>query len=296
MTLFKQIKTDSETEFCIQHNLCNLSGGVTAPRISGAVIVALGCLLANPPSTVFAQMDNLDAAKEEALSHSDVPAPIATPSSSSLKKIESTSFSLSDLKSKTRLVTPGWLRTYATVALPPDMLLALPEYYESALEADMRATIQQSLVAREIATIEDPEQSAYRLTYSVEVREPEKSSLGQSRLRLEPDVIDNENSWSPRSARPADGVRPGISLGPIPEYEPRGPVLRASIIVLNGDERVWSGFAEAELGDHLRSELTGVLVRALMRHWGQNAAMDGGHFSQSPNVGLSLNSEGDGQP
>lgn len=261
-----------------------------------ATIMGAGFWFASLSTTAFAQIDNVDAAKEEALSQSELPRPLTDQPLTPRNKIDGTTFSLTDLKSKTRLVTPGWLRTYATVALPPDLLLAVPEYYETALEADMRATIQQSLADREIETIDDPGQSPFRLTYAVEVREPEKSSLRQSRLRLESDAIDNQNSWSPRLATPGNGVRPGISIGAMPDYEPRGPVLRASIIVLDNDERIWSGYAEAELGEHRRSELTRVLVRALMRHWGENAEMDGGHFAQSPGAGLSLNEDGAGQP
>ncbi len=253
--------------------------------------------LAGLTTTAYAQIDNVDAAKEEARAQENAPKPLTTLPPTSRNKIDGGTLSVSDLKSQMRMVTPGWLRTYATVAIPPDMLLAIPDYYETALEADMRATIEQGLMERDIEIIDDPDQSSFRLTYSAEVREPDSTRPRQSRLRLSSDAADNSISWSPRMATPANGVRPGISLGTMPEYAPRGPVLRASIIVLDGDERIWSGYAEATLGEYQRTELTRILARALLRHWGENAELDSMHFSSSPGVGLTLGDEnGAGQP
>ena len=249
---------------------------------------------------VFAEIDDVDAAKDEALSGTKTPQPLAEPQpvtdlpNAPRNKINGASLSISDLKAQTQLVAPGWLRTYATVALPPDLLLAVPDYYETALESDMRAAINDALANRGVDTIGDPDAAPFRLTYSAEVRETQSSGLRQSRLRLESDANDRQNFGSQRLPAPGNTVRPGLSLGPLPSYDRRGPVLRATIIVLDGDERIWSGFAEAELGDYRRAELTRVLVSALMRHWGENAEFDDTHFSNGPGAGLAFGEIGDG--
>lgn len=240
-----------------------------------------------------AEIDKADELKGEVLAPGESVAPPVDLPNSPRQKINGASLSTSDLKAQTQLVTSGWLRAYATTALPADLRLAVPEYYETALEGDMRAAISDALASRNVDTVNDPDAAPFRLTYSAEVREPRPSGPRQSRLRLESDAADRQNFGSQRLPAPGNTIRPGLSLGPQPDYNPRGPALRVSIIVLDGDERIWSGFAEAELGEYRRSELTRVLVSALMRHWGENAELDNTHFSTGPGAGLALGTIGD---
>lgn len=206
------------------------------------------------------------------------------------KKIDGAVLTKPSLKADAQVVTEGWLRAYATEALPPDLLLAVPAYYESALESELRAAIEEMLTQRGVETVEDPETTPYRLTYSAEVRTPEgNKGLPQSRLRIAPDSENRLDLGAQRLLAPSDSFRPGVALGPAPETIVRGPALRISIYVVNGDERVWSGFAEAALGDNRRGDVARVLTSGLMRHWGENAEFDNAHFSTGPGVTLPLN-------
>lgn len=254
-----------------------------------ATILAGGFL----SGAAFAEIDKADKVKDEALaSEETVIQPVDLPNSPR-QKINGASLSMSDLKAQTQLAAPGWLRAYATTALPPDLRLAVPEYYETALEGDMRAAINDALASRDVDVVDDPDMAPFRLTYSAEVRTPGLSRPRQSRFRLDSDAADLQNFGSQRLLAPGNGVRPGLALGPRGNQPQRGPALRVSIIVLDGDQRIWSGFAEAELGDYRRSDLTRVLVSALMRHWGENAELDDTHFSTGPGAGLALGAIGE---
>jgi hypothetical protein len=194
-----------------------------------------------------------------------------------------------DLKSHVMRATPGWLRAYATSALPADLRLAIPDYYETLLESDMRDAIDEALAANSIDVVDDPEDAPFRLRYSAEVKSPKSTSLRKSRFSIAPDVDQRYNQGVNNQYTEGSGLRPGISLGPAYKSKARGPSLRISIMVLNGDERVWSGFAEAELGEFSRSELVQIIVNALMRHWGENVEIDSAHFSASPMFASPLN-------
>ena len=205
------------------------------------------------------------------------------------RKIDGGALTKPSLKAEAQIVTEGWLRAYATEALPPDLLLAVPVYYESSLESDLCATIEEMLAQFGVETVEDPETASYRLTYSAEVRNAEGKGLPQSRLRIAPDAENRLDQGAQRLLAPSDSFRPGIALGTAPETIDRGPALRISIYVVHDDKRVWSGFAEAALGDNRRSDVARVLASGLMRHWGENAEFDNAHFSTGPGVTLPLN-------
>jgi len=204
------------------------------------------------------------------------------------KKIDGAALTKLPLKAEAQVVTEGWLRTYATEALPPDLLLAVPDYYESALESDVRTVIEDMLAQRGVETVEDPETAPFRLTYSAEVRNAEDKGLPQSRLRITSDAENRLDQGAQRLIAPSDSFRHGVALGPVPEVTHRGPALRISIYVVHDDKRVWSGFAEAALGDNRRSDVARVLASGLMRHWGENAEFDNTHFLTGPGVTLPL--------
>ena len=231
--------------------------------------------------------DQPDAAEESHVEPADTPMSADLPYSPR-KKIDGAALTKRSLKAEAQVVAEGWLRTYATEALPPDLLLAVPVYYESALESDMRAVIEDMLAQRGVETVEDPETAPFRLTYSAEVRTPEGKGLPQSRLRIAPDAENRLDQGAQRLIAPSDSFRPGVALGPVPKTINRGPALRISIYVVNGDKRVWSGFAEAALGGNRRSDVARVLASGLMRHWGENAEFDNAHFSTGPGVTLPL--------
>jgi len=176
----------------------------------------------------------------------------------------------------------GWLRTFANEALPGDLAIEMPEYYESTLESDLRGVIARSLADRGIGVDAEGEDDGFRISYSAEVRKPGEGHLPQSRLQLAPDRGGDLDVGTARMKRPEEGVKPVISFGLNDPPKLPGPSVRVSIIVMRGRERAWAGYAEAPLEGASRSEIARALGATLMRYWGVNADVSDARFSDGP--------------
>ncbi|MEL6212044.1 MAG: hypothetical protein AAFY22_00090 [Pseudomonadota bacterium] len=174
----------------------------------------------------------------------------------------------------------GWLRVYTAPAVDFNARvggpIAMPSYYESVLEQEVRAAIMQTLQQRAVDIVDDPEATPLRLTYAASVKAPGPVGPRRSRLQIEPDVRQVDRIDQTRIDPISNpGFRPALSFGPRPDrLQPKGPVVAVSMALIDGEERIWSAFAEASLGDKPRSVVARAIVAETLRHWGRSVETD----------------------
>ncbi|MEL7488283.1 MAG: hypothetical protein AAGJ87_13830, partial [Pseudomonadota bacterium] len=175
------------------------------------------------------------------------------------------------------------LDAFVLAAFDADAAIDVPQYYETALEADVRKALFAGAGDFNISLAEgasgDPDAPLYRLSYSAEVTAPGARRRLSSRLRIEPDFTQLDRVDQTRIDPISNpGFRPALALGGGRAAPLRnGPVVTVAVTLLRGDERVWRATAEAPLSGAARGDVARSLVADVLALWGRDGA-----FSATP--------------
>ena len=170
--------------------------------------------------------------------------------------------------------TVSWIRTYVEGDIDENAAVDFPEYYQSALEQDVRRNLRSQLLTRGVTIVDDAE-ALHRISFSVDVKTPGARGAKRSALQIAPDFTQNDRADQTRIDPISNpGFRPVITFGPRSKGLDAGPSVRVSIHLVKASERVWSGYAEAPLGNQSRRAVANDLISALVANWGQTASLD----------------------
>jgi hypothetical protein len=173
---------------------------------------------------------------------------------------------------------PGWLRAYATGDLPAGERMLMADYYETEIEMAVRKELAAALAQRGIETSADDDSASFQISYSATYKAAGKKGPPKSALRIEPDSGGDRDPSTFGRKTPETGFRPAIAIGGGGASNPKPAALSVSIFVVGGGARVWSGYAQTELGGRSPRELARILTSALMAHWGEDASFDDVRF------------------
>ncbi|MEZ5894911.1 MAG: hypothetical protein R3C40_06400 [Parvularculaceae bacterium] len=185
----------------------------------------------------------------------------------------------------------GWLKTFPykdgeTALIAPGAAIVIPDVQETVLERAVRTELSDMLAARGFALFaheEDAGDGALVLSLNVEVANEFKTAPPQSPLRFGPSLSDPVRDNRFRTAEPPPR---SIDYADLLDYVPlywdsyikhkkdRRSV-SMTVYLYNDGERLWGGFAAAEIGPKGRT----ALARAMAVQIAENL---GGSVDQEP--------------
>ncbi len=182
----------------------------------------------------------------------------------------------------TRPAALGWLKTIeyepdsAIAPTAPGVVFSLPRVHETVLEGHVRRSLLDELRAQNINVVEEGASAdldeALVITYSAEVfNEHRGKRPPQSPLRFAPPLSDprRDDRFPLRPPLPIGEFDPGfIYYDPEINRQPSDRAVKVTMFLHRGSERLWAGYANAEMPYNGRRAVADALTRALVRQVG----------------------------